>query len=406
MLGPGLMGEDDETYSRIEFSRENLHRFNEKSQVWIEQILDKLDPDGYVSVSTGMLMGMMNAGSTNYATAACNYRMQNDPSKKATTLRSSDDSMTVFLGSNGPQLQACLQMSMTNLKLAGINISPKKSFYYPLYYGEYTSWYQDGTFVSQYGVETASMRPQGKNPPDDFNNIAKGTAVSQQTLTINPVGATARLVLGIDSVRRLYRINRNPIKRPGVSDYVLMLSDGGASPWDCMNCHLEETCLKERLASTQEEKEYLLRIRNPDNPVSATPEEEITYSKDTNALTIGYVETPRTVFHYMRRTNRTANNSVKKDMFEVEKANSAALKIVNDVDPTTLFKAPTVGTPMHEHIIAGLNTQAGGLELSMEDRNKLNRAIAILKYGISEDPEDEDDLVRGFGIDRFLKDED
>lgn len=168
----------------------------------------------------------------------------------------------------------------------------EKSFFFPIRYGEYTSWYQDGSFVSQYGVETASMRPQGKNPPDDFNNMARGTAIAQQTLTINPVGATARLALGIDSVRRLYRIERNPAKRAGIGDAVLLPSDGGANPWDCMNCHLEETCLKEIFVQSKEEKHYLLRVRNPDNPVSMPAEEEITYSKDTGALSLGFVETP------------------------------------------------------------------------------------------------------------------
>lgn len=78
-----------------------------------------------------------------------------------------------------------------------------QTFIFALHYGEYTSWFQDGTFVTQYGVETSSFRPQGKNPPDDFRSIAKSTAVSQQALEVNPYGAEMKLRIGIDKVRRL-----------------------------------------------------------------------------------------------------------------------------------------------------------------------------------------------------------
>lgn len=84
MLGAGLMGEDEESYVRIEYTRENLNRFNVNSRIWVEKILGILDDEGYANVSTGMLMGMMNAASTTYSLGAVNYRMQNDASKSVT----------------------------------------------------------------------------------------------------------------------------------------------------------------------------------------------------------------------------------------------------------------------------------------------------------------------------------
>lgn len=63
----------------------------------------------------------------------------------------------------------------------------------------------DGQFVSQFGVETAALRPQEKNPPDNFYSLAKGTATALCTLTIKHIGAAARLRIGIEA-RILWRI--------------------------------------------------------------------------------------------------------------------------------------------------------------------------------------------------------
>ena len=52
-----------------------------------------------------------------------------------------------------------------------------------------------------FGVEVASLRPQARNP-QDFYSITKGTYVAPNTLTINPLGAEARLRLGMDGARR------------------------------------------------------------------------------------------------------------------------------------------------------------------------------------------------------------
>lgn len=113
-------------------------------------------------------------------------------------------------------------------KLAGINLSPDKSFFFGEGFGEYISWYMENKFVSQFGVETAALRPQGKNPNDDMYAIAKGTATSITTLNINPLCASARLRIGVDNVRRLWKINRNPDKREGISEmFYTFAMEGG-----------------------------------------------------------------------------------------------------------------------------------------------------------------------------------
>jgi hypothetical protein len=163
-------------------------------------------------------------------------------------------------------------------------------------YREYTSWYMDGGFVSQFGAETSSLRPQGRNPPDDFHFIACGTSTALSTLTINHMGAEARLRIGVDNTRRLWRIKKNYGKREAISPQVQLLSDGSSSPWNVCNCHLLEIPLKERHVSNEREKEYLLKCLNPDNQFSEDIEEEVTYSKEHGCLIQEETEVPRTIF--------------------------------------------------------------------------------------------------------------
>lgn len=118
--------------------------------------------------------------------------------------------------------------TIKNMGLAGINLSQDKSFFFREGFGEYTSWYMEDKFVSQFGVETSALRPQGRNPNDDIYAIAKGTATSISTLNINPLGASARLKIGVDNVRRLWKINRNPDKREGISEmFYTFAMEGG-----------------------------------------------------------------------------------------------------------------------------------------------------------------------------------
>lgn len=177
-------------------------------------------------------------------------------------------------------------------------------------------WYMEDKFVSQFGVETSSLRPKGKNPNDDMYAIAKGTAKSISTLNINPLGASARLRIGVDNVRRLWKINRNPDKREGVSDNVLHICDGGRSLWTPMNCHLDDYVLREMHVRTTLEREYLDKIVHPDNPFNEQEPENITFSKETGTMAVNIVETPRNIFCYVKRSNRTLMKNVKKEQEE------------------------------------------------------------------------------------------
>lgn len=72
--------------------------------------------------------------------------------------------------------------------------------------------------VSQYGVETTTLRPGGQNPADDSYTIAKGVATSLLKLESNIIGAEAKLRLGLNNARSLYRIKRKSRASQGVDD--------------------------------------------------------------------------------------------------------------------------------------------------------------------------------------------
>nr|CAD7579862.1 unnamed protein product [Timema californicum] len=256
---------------------------------------------------------------------------QND--MKVMTERSSDDSVSLYMGINRIALKQCVLQSKLNLSLLGINTSRSKTFFFREGLGEYTSWYMDKKFVSQYGVETASLRPQGKNPPDDFYALAKGTATALSTLTINPVGASARLRIGIDARRGLWRTRYDLGKRENISGQVQLLSDGGQQPWQCMNCYIEESVLKERHVQTMEEANYLKRIRNPENSFSQEPKEEITFSNEHGTLMLEEIETLRTCFHFLKKIdasnadlNEEESNLLQRALDVLEKGDYSLLR--------------------------------------------------------------------------------
>lgn len=204
-------------------------------------------------------------------------------------------------------------------------------------------------FISQFGVETSSLRPQEKNPNDDMYAIAKGTATSISTLNINPLGASARLRIGIDNVRRLWKINRNPDKREGVSDNVLHICDGGRSLWTPLNCHLDDYVLREMHIRTPLEREYLDKIVHPDNPFNEQEPEDITFSKETGTMAVNIVVTPRNVFCYVKRSNRTLMKNVKKEQEEGERSHGEAVKIIRGIDLVTNIEYPKSATKISEN---------------------------------------------------------
>lgn len=93
-LGPGVIVEGKGTYARLEWKPEDRLKMNTRTRAWYDKLCDKISDDGlFVQSSPGMLMGMLNAGSTTLGMLPANYRM-NKMHMKVVYMRSSDDSMT------------------------------------------------------------------------------------------------------------------------------------------------------------------------------------------------------------------------------------------------------------------------------------------------------------------------
>lgn len=248
-----------------------------------------------------------------------------------------------------------------------MNLSEKKVFYYKEGFGEFTSWYQD---VSQFGVEIAKLRPQGKNPHDDFNSLAKAVNVSLNANEINTLGAEAMERIGVDNVRRLYKINKKPFKRmPEVSETTLLLADGGNCPWTGLTAGIDEIADKWNMIQRQEDKDYFYKILSPDCPMVADPEEKSTYSFETGCLTTSLPETPRNVFTWHKASNRTLNAKTSEETVKFEKANQVALKIATDVSPALLLIEPADKTSLAIHLKSMMETTLPGINLSTEEED-------------------------------------
>nr|URY50684.1 PB1 protein [Quaranjavirus sp.] len=379
-MGKGHAVANRDSTSNLMWTRECVPMMNDKTKEWYMRAEQHID-EGYLKAPYGMLMGMLNATSTTMVLATVNWRKQHGTDCKSA--RSSDDSMTSFSATTSKDLLCNIQRVYDNMKLMGVNISEKKSRFFRLGFGEVTSWYQDGEFGGQYGVETSALRPVGNNPADDFHSIASQTATSLRTGTTNKFGAQARLCIGIDNCRRLWKINQEFGKRPGVSGKVQVLSDGGRNPWNWSTCHLPEIPLKERFVETEEEKTYLLRVMNPDNPFTGGPTELTTYSVELGQLVDVEMDIPRNLFNLQKRSNATRRSLLRKEEDNFKKVCTEITEVFEAVDPVSALITPRTTTKMSQSLAHQLSAERGalrsaGVEFTNEELMEIDRAVTLL----------------------------
>lgn len=370
-----------EHYNRPRLSKENLHRFNKETREWMEKCLPFMD-NGYLRAPNGMLMGMHNALSTTVALSASVRERGSDTRR---ILRSSDDSTTVYVCSTNDGLRESLQADIKNHKFLGVNFSVEKTLLFPEGFGEYTSWYFDGKFLAQYGTDTSQLRPGGRNPYDDLNSMMRQTAVSQVRLECNPFGAAARIQLSAANVRRLYRIHiRTERRSPQISLEVTLFADGGVNPYVPSNCHLDEIAMKGAKAMNEEEQTYINKICTIDNPFCSTIEEDVTWSKDRGELVFQTIETPRNLFTFQRRRNRTLNSEKGKAQAETEKSNNEAMKIMQLSDPSIYIVTPNSGEMCSTKVINEMRVLRDSVSLTEGEKAQVEKAIDRL-LGIEEE---------------------
>ncbi|AIY25030.1 polymerase basic 1 protein [Wellfleet Bay virus] len=382
-LGKGHLITNSNHSAYLKWSPEYKKYMNKKTLQWFEKAERHIDPEGYMHAPYGMLMGMLNAGSTDLALPATKWRLPSHSDCK--TVRSSDDSMSVFSARDSQALAQNINRMYDNLKLLGVNISKKKTRFFQLKYGEYTSAYQDGDFTAQYGVETAALRPEGNNPPDDFHSVASQAATSLRAGTVNFVGAQFRIGIGVDNVRRLWKIDRVENKRPEIPDEIILLSDGGPNPWNFSNCHLAEIPIKMiRAQDNEKAKEYLEAVMNPDNPFTSDAQEITSFSKELNTLVDSSLELPRNLFHTLKRSNATKKALLRKEDNDFIRVCDSAMSLFEEIIPASLIQVPTGPQKMNSVMSAVLSAELSaletvGVEFSESELVEIQNAISLLK---------------------------
>lgn len=123
-LGEGPICYSEKVFNRPSWIAENLNRFNQSTQQWFSRCIPYMHgKTNYLQASSGMLMGMHNALSTTVGLAANMYG-QDSLNAYMITLRSSDDSMTLYLAREPNLLDLCIEMERRSLKLLGIGYQP------------------------------------------------------------------------------------------------------------------------------------------------------------------------------------------------------------------------------------------------------------------------------------------
>lgn len=111
---------------------------NSQTLEWYLKLKDQITDDRrFLRSSPGMLMGMLNAASPTVGIIPMNHNMVRNEMKVVCT-RSSDDSTTKYLSNNSENNQKCGIRKIQNLSIAGINLSPDKTFFLPEGIAEYT----------------------------------------------------------------------------------------------------------------------------------------------------------------------------------------------------------------------------------------------------------------------------
>jgi len=106
----------DDCFNRPSWGSASKERMNRQTMEWYSEIEPYMEENGYVLSSCGMLMGMFNAASTTLGCGAVMHRM--DPKRiKVVTLRSSDDSMTIYVAKDPMSLMVVVPSTLLYLKI-------------------------------------------------------------------------------------------------------------------------------------------------------------------------------------------------------------------------------------------------------------------------------------------------
>lgn len=121
----------------INWTKEHKIHMSVKTKTWFESIEHLISSDNeHLRANPGMLMGMMNVACTTLGLLPANYKMDRTQIK-VMTLRSSDDSMTVYMSLDVVLNKLCIETNRRNLGICGINMSKEKTFFFKEGFGKY-----------------------------------------------------------------------------------------------------------------------------------------------------------------------------------------------------------------------------------------------------------------------------
>nr|AJG39085.1 PB1 [Jiujie Fly Virus] len=376
-IGQGHVLEGTNGFTRHRWYNVDESQLNTHTQEWYKKIKNDLDSRDCLYSPYGMLMGMLNAGSTTYGLVPT-IGME----KHLTCIRSSDDSITLFTSTGLGEIWEVITTMYWRYRLVGINVSMKKTRFFRWPFGEYTSWYIDEDFIAQYGVEVSSIRPKGDTPHTDFHSAATETNVVLREFRADNIGAEMMLALRIANVRRLWRIERNENKRvpEGVGPEILLLADGGLSPWHSTNCYLNEVGIKFVLASTEKSKEYLYKVNNPNNPFSRKETEKFSFNHEVSAVINSEIDIPRNMFCYIKRPNKTLKSNFKIKEKREMVASNFLVNMLESVEPANAVMRPTSDVKISTFLSNVLEFMLASARSSECSREELEMYDFVQKY--------------------------
>lgn len=117
-------------------------------------------------------------------------------------------------------------------------------------------------------------------------------------------------------------------------------------------------------------------------------------------MAVNAVETPRNIFCYVKRSNRTLMKNVKKEQEEGERAHGEAVKIIRSIDLVTNIEYPKSATKISENLSCIIRTQAERHMWSVEERGLIEKALSRLRC------EPEGDAYEGLKSDDDIGDSD
>lgn len=97
-----------------------------------------------------------------------------------------------------------------------------------------------------------------------------------------------------------------------------------------------------------------MRVMAQNDPFSEPPEEELLFSRDLGTIVRSIRDSPRNVFTFVRKSNRTRNSDMSVKDPESERDNQEAFNISVNTDPSFLLNIPNSKSTLSKYLASNL----------------------------------------------------